>query len=137
MANDNSLNGGESENNSSNRCILVVEDNQDILLLTRSKLERAGYSVVTASDGHEALTIFAKEPARFNLVIIDLMMPEMSGDTLALKLAEADAGVKILFMSGYAPDTVNNLQKLSHPVMAKPFTRNELLEQVEALTSKP
>lgn len=135
MSNDNSSAIGESESKASKQCILLVDDNQDILVLTRNKLERAGYSVVTASDGHEALAVFAKEPGRFNLVIADLMMPELNGDALALKLAGVDAGVRILFMSGYGCDMANNLQRLGHPVMAKPFTRDELLEHVESLIS--
>ncbi|GAA3383535.1 response regulator [Cryptosporangium minutisporangium] len=114
--------------------VLVVEDAEDLLLLVQRILTQAGYCVVDTSSPAEALRIASERP--IDLVLTDVIMPDMSGPELAAGLQARDPALPILFMSGYSagswpgggtlpPDT-----QLIH----KPFTRQTLLSQVrEAL----
>jgi len=110
--------------------ILVVDDNVDILNLTRTMLAKAGYNVVTCEGGEEALALYREQGETIDLAIVDLMMPGMNGDEVAQRLVELDGGVCILFISGFYPHIDEAIGKLDYPLLSKPFTREELLTQV-------
>ena len=77
--------------------ILIVDDEEDTLTLTRTVLEDGGYEVVTANSGKEALAKFKKE--KFDLILLDILMPEMSGFTVFELIRKNDKKTKITFLS--------------------------------------
>jgi PAS domain S-box-containing protein len=85
--------------------ILIVEDEPHVRLLTRITLERAGYKVVEASDGAEALKVWEQHRKDIRLLFTDLVMPGgMSGRELATRLMASKPGLKVVFTSGYSAD---------------------------------
>ena len=78
--------------------ILVVDDESMIRRLVLANLERAGYDVMSAADGIRALEVYAKAPVKPNLVILDVMMPEMDGFECARRLREKK-DVPVIFMT--------------------------------------
>ena len=78
--------------------ILVVDDNSDFLNLVRRRLESTGYQVVTAQDGKEALR--AMENSRPDAVLLDIMMPRMSGLELLKKIRKSDKKLPIFMLTG-------------------------------------
>ncbi len=109
--------------------ILLVEDDSRVRELTEAMLVDAGYEVVAAGLPSEALSLAAERP--FDLVLTDIVMPEMDGRDLARRIRSKHPGTRTLLMSGYARDDGD--RDLAQ-VLQKPFTRDELLDAVaEAL----
>jgi two-component system cell cycle sensor histidine kinase/response regulator CckA len=116
--------------------ILVVEDEEALLRVAKRGLGQAGYTVLTASDGEEALRIAAAHPGTIHLLATDVIMPRMGGKALATELSKARPGLKVLYMSGYTDDTILHhgvLEPGTH-FLAKPITSVDLVRKVrEAL----
>ena len=113
--------------------ILVVEDEESLRKLTRTTLKSQGYAVVEACDAATALAVAAKSEAPIDLLLTDVVMPGMSGRTLAEKLGALRPDMKVLYMSGY-PDGAIVTHGVLNPgmfILRKPFTRDELLRRVE------
>ena len=110
------------------RTVLVAEDTAPVRTLLRRVLETEGYRVNEASDGVEALDLFAK--IRHDIVVADIRMPRMDGRELAVELRKRSATIPILFVSGYDAylDT-----ELPGPVLAKPFMPEQLVASVRRL----
>ncbi|MGO8881149.1 MAG: PAS domain S-box protein [Desulfomonilaceae bacterium] len=112
--------------------ILVVEDNIPVAELEQTTLEDAGYTVIMATNGQEALDIYQTKKDQISLVILDLMMPEMSGKDCLMELVKIDPAVKVLIASGYAPE--DELHKEINPLIKgfvhKPFELTQLLDEV-------
>jgi signal transduction histidine kinase/CheY-like chemotaxis protein len=112
--------------------VLVVDDQAEIRSLVEHILTRAGFSVVLADGGDEAMRIF-REDRGFDLVLSDVMMPDdVDGVSLARRLRALDPSVRLLLMSGYAPG-LEQIDGLRISVVAKPFTRRKLLDAVDAV----
>ena len=115
--------------------VLVVDDELALLRLMRRYLERIGYAVETCSDSQEALNLFVADPNRFQLVVADLSMPQLSGRDLIVKIEEINPQTRVLVCSGEPfdcqtiphgnPDRIRFLQK--------PFAPNMLATAVEDL----
>jgi two-component system, cell cycle sensor histidine kinase and response regulator CckA len=111
--------------------ILLVEDEEDLAYLAVKMLTRAGYTVLTALSGSEALEILGSHPGQVALVITDIVMPLMSGPMLKSECQRLRPGIKVLFMSGYTADVV-----LRHgvdegmPFLHKPFSAAQLTQAV-------
>ena len=116
--------------------ILVVDDEESIRTYAERALTRAGYEVVLASDGHEALTIAATQ-GPFDLFVIDLLMPSMNGDEVARLLRSADPNVKVLYFTGYSEWLFKQAPTLSanEAFLEKPAGVEGLLEAVSLLLS--
>lgn len=121
--------------------ILVVDDGPGVLHLVSATLERAGYRVQPAASGGEALERYAAAgPRGYELVLSDVVMPQLSGVDLARCLLDQDAEANVLFMSGQvSPDFVqNDLFRGRFEVLAKPFRPDGLLRAVRtALDRRP
>jgi two-component system, cell cycle sensor histidine kinase and response regulator CckA len=103
--------------------VLVVDDEQFILELTRETLESAGYRVITASDGVQALERYRELRNEIDVVITDLMMPEMDGITAIRELKSIRADLPIIAASGVSGDRVGEaLDAGASTFLAKPFT---------------
>jgi PAS domain S-box-containing protein len=112
--------------------ILIVDDEELISSLAKKILEKVGYSVLTASSGKEALEIYSKHKTDIGLVILDLIMPEMSGEECLKELIKLNAQVKALIASGFAikGETKAYLDKEAKGRVTKPFNMRELLRSV-------
>ena len=108
--------------------ILVVEDEDAVRNAARRILERAGYTVLTAANGAEALRAAELHQAEIHLLLTDVVMPQMSGGILAERLVKQRPGIKVLFMSGY-PDTAighHGVLDVGTKFIAKPFIAADL-----------
>jgi CheY-like chemotaxis protein len=111
--------------------ILVVEDDPALLMVISRSLTGHGYLVETAENGVAALSRMAGE-APFDLLLSDIVMPEMDGLELTLMATAQFPALKVILMSGYASEwrrTVN-LENVIHGVINKPFALDELYKKV-------
>ena len=115
--------------------ILLVEDEPEILNVTRRLLEGQGYTVLAAGTPGEAMRLAREHPGEINLLLTDVLMPEMNGRDLALKLRAVRGGLKECFMSGYSADIIAQGGVLDVQVnfLQKPFSGAELAEKVRAV----
>ena len=111
--------------------ILLVDDEEMIRVISRAVLEGAGYTVREAADGAEAVELFRDHHADIDLVILDLVMPRLSGRDAAHRLAALAPSVKILLSSGYSTDDVSDIPA-ALGLLSKPFRPTELLSAVQA-----
>jgi PAS domain S-box-containing protein len=111
--------------------ILLVEDEEAVRRLVRATLERRGYLVLVASDGPEALQA-ERQADRIDLLLTDLVMPQMSGMEVARRVREKRPGLPVLFMSGYTDRSLQETEQLPADVevMQKPFTSTVLAARV-------
>ena len=112
--------------------ILVVEDEPGVRNVTKRVLEVFGYTVHTAASGGEALLICEREGDAIQLMITDIVMPEMSGRDLSERLAKVCPNMKVLYMSGYTGDAVVHHGVLDRDMnfISKPFAIPELTKKV-------
>jgi CheY-like chemotaxis protein len=112
--------------------ILVVEDEEPIRTLVRACLEGNGYSVLDAADPASAIELSNRHSGRIHLLLSDVIMPGMSGRELALRMVALRPTVKVMYMSGYANDLIDDRGTLDRNVvlLEKPFTRHALLTKV-------
>lgn len=122
------------------RTILLVEDEHSLRKLTRTMLDKAGYSVLEAADASEAVGIASDASLSIDLLLTDVIMPGMSGGDLAKQLSPQRPQMHILFMSGYTDGAIEAQGNLRPGlvVLRKPFARETLLRAVEdALSHAP
>lgn len=84
--------------------ILFVDDEELILEVGQLMMEKLGYTVLTASNGQQALDVFRSEKERVHMVILDMMLPDMRGRDVFEKLKDIHTGVRVLLSSGYSID---------------------------------
>jgi two-component system, cell cycle sensor histidine kinase and response regulator CckA len=122
------------------RTILVVDDVGVVRKAACRLLSEAGYRVFEAGSATEALEVLAISRQPIDLVLVDVVMPDMGGVELARLICEEWPAVRILFMSAYAAEILVR-EGLEHPnvfFLAKPFTRSELMDKVvTALRVRP
>ena len=111
--------------------VLVADDNPQLLELACMVLERAGLETCTAADGRQALDLYKERQEDIRLLILDLVMPEMSGQEVAEAVRELSDDVRILFVSGYVPEQTK--QGLQERILRKPYSIDELMEAVRDL----
>jgi CheY-like chemotaxis protein len=113
--------------------ILLVDDEDAVRLIARRILERAGYIVVDAIDGPEAIERFAAAPGAYAAVVLDLALPTMGGRAVLAELRVRRADVPVVICSGWAADDVGDTLRASpHTVfLQKPFTPAALTGAVE------
>ncbi len=113
------------------RRILVVDDEEPVRILVQKVFARAGHQVVTCRDGVEALEVWRRDPGRFDLVILDLVMPRLGGeDVLAAMLAQ-EPRTRVLVISGYSAGTPRDriVADGACGFLAKPFRPADLLRE--------
>ncbi len=111
--------------------ILYVEDDVHLSFVTKDNLEIKGYAITFCKDGNEAIDVFSKKD--FDLCILDVMMPEMDGLTLARKIREVNEHIPILFLSAKSlkEDRINGLIAGADDYITKPFSIEELCLKIE------
>jgi CheY-like chemotaxis protein len=115
-----------------NEVLLLVEDEDAVRSLTRRVLTRGGYHVVEAREGREAMFIAGEFSDHIDLLVTDVVMPEMGGVELARHLTALRPRLKVLFVSGYTDDAIIRHGVLGQQVsfLQKPFTTEGLLRIV-------
>jgi signal transduction histidine kinase len=114
------------------RTVLVAEDESAVRELVRVALTRAGFRVLAARDGDEALRRAAAHDGRIDLLLSDVVMPGLSGPEVAHRLIEVRPDTRVLFMSGYASDVMADEGDPGGDLLSKPFTPDELVVRVRA-----
>ena len=118
--------------------ILVVDDNHEVLLLTKRVLEKHGFSVLLANDVFAGLHMFNQESHKIDLLLTAVLMPGKTGMDLWEEISQANPRIKVVFMSGYPRDLLIDMRtKYSNiKCLRKPFMIEALLECLrEVLTS--
>jgi two-component system cell cycle sensor histidine kinase/response regulator CckA len=118
--------------NTETQTILLVDDEHAIRTLAEVYLQSAGYTVLTASDGAEALSVFHQHQDRIALLLSDVVMPQLDGPRLADAVLAMRPGLPVLFISGSTPDADRGWG-----CILKPFTSGELIIRVRQALSTP
>jgi two-component system cell cycle sensor histidine kinase/response regulator CckA len=115
--------------------LLLVEDEDDLRLLTRRLLTNAGYTVLDAKNPETALRVWSEHEKSIDLLLTDVVMPGMSGLELSKKLRIAAPHLKVLYMSGFAghPTLDNEVINVDSLLLNKPFTRESLLNKLKTI----
>ena len=113
--------------------ILVVDDEPLMRSMMSRILEQDGYSVLTAEDGSDALSVFRSHEREIDLLISDVSMPGMDGAELAAELTAKSPGLPVLLMSGFCdPERL----RFGFEFMPKPFSMADLMARVHHLARK-
>jgi PAS domain S-box-containing protein len=118
--------------------VLLVEDEEGVRKLARSILQRAGYRVLEATDSAHAL-LLAGEHGAIDLLLTDVVMPQMSGAEIATRVLAQRPGLKLLYMSGYTDNAVvlHGVLRSEAAFVQKPFTPAVLLSKVREVLDAP
>jgi len=120
--------------------ILVVDDEDEVRVVTRRMLESAGFDVLVARDGLEALEVYRQRGDEIEAVVLDMTMPNLGGDETWQRLRELDPRVRVLFCSGYSEESADGiLEEAGSQVgfIHKPYRRADLLENLGKLRASP
>jgi CheY-like chemotaxis protein len=113
--------------------VLLVEDDELMLGLTRQLLEDHGYTILPASDGKSALEIAQTHSGSIDLLLTDVVMRGMSGPELVSRLNVSHPTLRFVFMSGYTGELISDHELVDRgiPILEKPFTRATLLKTLD------
>jgi two-component system, cell cycle sensor histidine kinase and response regulator CckA len=112
--------------------VLLVDDEETVVSVSRDMLEALGYSVLVAKSGQEAIAIFEKEHNRIDLVILDVIMPDMGGAETFDEMRRIDPSAKVILSSGYSIDGLATkiMERGCEAFIQKPFTINLLSQKL-------
>lgn len=121
------------------RTILVVDDELSVLTVVKCMLECEEYTVLLANSAETALSMVERKDLVIDLMITDVVMPDMNGRDLAERVLTVRPSVKVLFMSGYTDSEVVRVKVLDRTsgFLPKPFTSLDLKEQVQKALTAP
>ena len=113
--------------------ILLAEDDEDMRRFLVKALERAGYDVTDFDNGASAYERLREEP--FNLLLTDIVMPELDGIELARRATDIDPDLKVMFITGFAAVALNPNSKAPRDakILSKPFHLRDLVNEVEKM----
>jgi PAS domain S-box-containing protein len=120
------------------KTILIVDDEKIVRGFLKELLSLHGYDAITAEDGYEAMDMFSRNPAGFDLIILDRIMPGLSGIEVMKRIKETRPGQKIILATGYAmPSELEESEKLCMKILFKPIKGADVLRVVkEALEQR-
>ncbi len=123
---------------SGNETVLLVEDEEVVRGFVRSTLEKSGYTVVAARDAASALDVLSRADRAFDVLVTDVVMPRMSGYELAQRILRAKPATRVLFMSGYAEESIPAPPFEGRPVdlIRKPFDGAALLSRLREVLDR-
>jgi two-component system cell cycle sensor histidine kinase/response regulator CckA len=115
--------------------VLLVEDDDAVRLAVRRTLEKVGYRILEARDGHEGLQVSNTYEGDIDVLVTDLMMPKMDGRALASAVVATRQAIRVVFTSGYTDDAVlrQGLIDSTHSFVQKPFTGDQLAHTISGL----
>lgn len=119
--------------------VLVVDDDEIVRRVLLLALGSAGFKVLTADDGRQALAVLTSARDGVDLILTDVVMPEMNGVTLAQQVFSQDAAARVCLMSGFLDDPVGIQREIGHPVtfVRKPFDLDELVAHLRSELESP
>lgn len=123
----------QTGNSGVGRTILVVEDQRAIRKLISNSLASSGFEVLLAEDGESALSLVENGDHVIDLVVSDVVMPNISGPDMMRRLRATNPGIKVLFISGYSKTHSDDGPDPEDPLLQKPFRGHELVSRVQAL----
>ncbi len=118
--------------------VLIVENEHDVLILCKIALEDSGYTILSAATPHEAIELARQYKGDIDLLLTDVVMPEMNGCDLAKQLQLVIPGFKIIFMSGYSSDVRSSTDVMTEGVnfIQKPFSLKTLTTMVRDILNR-
>jgi signal transduction histidine kinase/ActR/RegA family two-component response regulator len=124
---------------SGDEILLLVDDEEMILNVGAQMLERLGYTVLTARTGQDAIDIYRRETGTIAMVILDMIMPVMSGRDLFERLKQINPEIKTLLSSGYSIDgqAAEILKRGCNGFIQKPFTLDALSQKIRSILDRP
>ncbi len=119
--------------------VLLVEDELSILALTQRVLQRLGYTVLSTCSPGEAIRLAEAHSGKIDLLLVDVVMPEMNGQQLSKQILSLQPNLKCLFMSGYTADVVarHGVHGEGSNFIQKPFSQDDLSAQIRSLLGSP
>ena len=119
--------------------ILVVDDEDVVLSLTHMMLRRYGYALIPASSGKEVIHLLEVWPdLHIDLLLIDIVMPDMNGIELTKRIHEFRPGLPVLYFSAYPDDeALRPIIARGVPFIAKPFTAEQITKKIREVLDKP
>ncbi len=128
-----------AELHSAKETVFLIDDDDMIADVSEMILKSSGYDVVSAKSAKEAIEVYKENHSRIDMVILDMILPDMGGGDTYDRLKEINPGIKVLLASGYDIDYQGRdiMERGCDAFIQKPFNMNELLEKIrEILTSK-
>jgi len=118
--------------------VLLVEDDDMVRSLTKQMLEKAGYRVLEARDGEDAMEIFMAHATEVELLVLDVVMPRMDGRMLYDNISELRPGIPVLFCSSYSADILESeyMLQVGGSLLSKPYRANDLLTRVRSMLDR-
>ena len=118
--------------------MLIIDDEQDIIEVNSTMLERYGYKVFTATSGQEGIEILKKHVEKIDLAIIDVMLPDMTGPACAEKIYNVAPHCSVILSSGYHRNAEFNktISRIGGTWLQKPYDSYTLLETVRDVLDK-
>ena len=119
--------------------VLLIEDDPGVLKYAESALRQFGYSPFPALDGKQAIAVFQQEAGNFDLILSDVVLPDINGLDLVVKLTEEHPGIPVIMCSGYTEDKVKQsiINNRGFGFVQKPYKVHELLKIIkETITGR-
>ncbi len=119
--------------------VFLIDDDEIVVDVSEMILKNSGYDVVNAKSGKEAIEVYKENHSRIDMVILDMILPDMGGGDTYDRLKEINPEIKVLLASGYDIDYQGRdiMERGCDGFIQKPFNMNELLEKIRGiLTSK-
>ena len=122
-----------------NETILLAEDESSVQSIATRILQDAGYRVITASDGEEAVSLFREHADMIQLLLLDAVMPRQTGHQVYRQIKQISPTVQAVLCTGYDPQRAQSetLEELELPVIRKPYSKLALLEMVRQTLDAP
>jgi len=119
--------------------ILLAEDNEGLREAAIEMLERLGYHVVVATNGREAVHLFKASPEQFDLIVLDIVMPGLSGPSAFSQMLEVRSDLRVVFSSGYTAEvgSLNSLLQQGASILQKPYSLKSLGQAVRGALDRP
>lgn len=119
--------------------ILLVEDDEIMLSLTRKLLDQNGYRVLEAKEGSSAIDVMKAHKGKIDVLVTDVVMRGMSGPELVARVTSSHPETKVVYMSGYTGELITQHEQMQRgiPLLEKPFTRAALLHLLDEVLKSP
>ena len=117
------------------RTVLFIDDDEMVVDVGVLMLKHSGYDVVSAKSGKDAIEVYEENHSRIDMVILDMILPDMGGGDVYGRLKEINPGIKVLLASGYDKDYQGSdiMECGCDGFIQKPFNMNELLEKIRGI----
>ena len=113
--------------------VLIVEDEPQVLNMAEMILKENGYEVLKATTPNKAIDLARQNQGRIQLLLTDVIMPEMDGEELSKQINGFEADINTLFMTGYSDDEIAEKTNIKGNLIRKPFTVQELIEKIQEI----